>query len=1248
MKNILILTGLLLFLLFCPFLLLGQEINKVEYFFDSDPGYDNGLNFTIVPGATVVVDAIADLSSLEAGIHTLFVRAGDDNGRWSLPFKYPFHLDRVALGDLPDISGGEYFFDADPGYGDGIEITVIPDSEMSMSVVADLSSIDLGIHTLFTRFHDQFGRWSQLKTFSFIKENVALGDLPEVVGIEYFFDDDPGFGNAIQISESPATEKTINFTADISSLDVGFHTLYVRAIDNYGQFSLIQTHNFLKENVAYGDLLDIVELEYFIDVDPGYGDATSVTLTPGQDITFDVLIDLEEIGDGIHTLMIRAKDSSGEWTYTNRRSFHVEPEEPGLITAVEWEIVLDGVASNTATYNDFIPGEEVDLNFNADLSDLVGDNTYTMAIRGVDESGRRSLPYTHAFESVDNTDPVVALPIGDLTVDEDFSAFEIANLDTVFYDEDILSFYGDSLIYSFDVIGNTATVVLDSNMLSLNSILDATGDMTAIAIATDMEGIVASDTFMIQINPINDLPADFSLDEPADGAVLHADTVTVRWNPSSDVDNGLPHYRVEWSDQPDFSILYSATTADTFFNIENLEQVLFGSQNNQKYEQQGRGMNSNQISRTSEKPLISIRNQKSIRLSNLKIVSGKDDLSGDITGDELDEIPDDTIVYWRVAAYDVDGAEVYADNSLLGRSFSVDVFENPSVFTLTTPLNGDTVWVLEATLTWSISVDPDPYDNTNYDVWLGLLPDLSDAEMVAENLTETSLNITELVDDQTYFWTVFGNDSNTEGTWADDTLSFNTYLPEAPLSFELSAPSDEEDVHVDTVTVSWHPAIDPDPNDTFSYVVEWSLDTDFNTAYSGATTDTFFVIEDLTDVLTRSIGNESGVGGSKSLQKSSSDQSRLNTQQRSGPIQTDEFTFNRQPPIPNENQLDELPDDNTIFWRVKAVDSFELETWSDAGETGWSFNVDVFNSPLLFSLISPTVNDTCWTLDTTLTWNATSDPDPYDTPLYDVWMDTLADLSSAWLNGESLVESTVNTGNLLDDHLYYWTVHATDSNTDGTWASDTLAFNTYLPEAPMSFNLVAPDSGMVFPNAQEFPLIFGWELAEDPDPDDILNYTLVMSTDPEFTDSVTFEAGLVDTIAVDTLEQNIYWWRVYALDIYGLQSGSIQTWMIDVTLSVQDNSLFVDIPTEYEIASIYPNPFNPTLTAVIALPMISDLRVVIYNIVGREVAELTNQQHQTGYHSFVFDGTGLSSGVYFVHAIVPGKLNQVKKVVLMK
>jgi len=92
----------------------------------------------------------------------------------------------------------------------------------------------------------------------------------------------------------------------------------------------------------------------------------------------------------------------------------------------------------------------------------------------------------------------------------------------------------------------------------------------------------------------------------------------------------------------------------------------------------------------------------------------------------------------------------------------------------------------------------------------------------------------------------------------------------------------------------------------------------------------------------------------------------------------------------------------------------------------------------------------------------------------------------------------------------------------------------------------------------------------------------------------------------------------------------------------------VTISTEFEILAAYPNPFNPTLTAVINLPSASTLRVDVFNISGQKVKTLADDQYSQGQHSLGFDGAGMASGVYFIHASVPGKMNQVQKVILMK
>ena len=70
-----------------------------------------------------------------------------------------------------------------------------------------------------------------------------------------------------------------------------------------------------------------------------------------------------------------------------------------------------------------------------------------------------------------------------------------------------------------------------------------------------------------------------------------------------------------------------------------------------------------------------------------------------------------------------------------------------------------------------------------------------------------------------------------------------------------------------------------------------------------------------------------------------------------------------------------LPDDATIFWRVKARDDFGLETWCLPDSLGWSFNVYISDSPDLFGLLSPADEDTVWSLESQLIWHESEDPD---------------------------------------------------------------------------------------------------------------------------------------------------------------------------------------------------------------------------------------------------------------------------------
>jgi Secretion system C-terminal sorting domain len=97
-----------------------------------------------------------------------------------------------------------------------------------------------------------------------------------------------------------------------------------------------------------------------------------------------------------------------------------------------------------------------------------------------------------------------------------------------------------------------------------------------------------------------------------------------------------------------------------------------------------------------------------------------------------------------------------------------------------------------------------------------------------------------------------------------------------------------------------------------------------------------------------------------------------------------------------------------------------------------------------------------------------------------------------------------------------------------------------------------------------------------------------------------------------------------------------------------DVSEALSVPVEFELAQVYPNPFNPTANVSVVLPKATQLTVGVYNVIGQLVSELTTGQFSAGTHNFVLDGSNLSSGVYFVRAMTSEGDAGMQKVMLMK
>ncbi|MCX6156947.1 MAG: T9SS type A sorting domain-containing protein [Ignavibacteriae bacterium] len=92
----------------------------------------------------------------------------------------------------------------------------------------------------------------------------------------------------------------------------------------------------------------------------------------------------------------------------------------------------------------------------------------------------------------------------------------------------------------------------------------------------------------------------------------------------------------------------------------------------------------------------------------------------------------------------------------------------------------------------------------------------------------------------------------------------------------------------------------------------------------------------------------------------------------------------------------------------------------------------------------------------------------------------------------------------------------------------------------------------------------------------------------------------------------------------------------------------VGLPTKYEISQNYPNPFNPMTKIDFQLPTDGKVSLKIYDITGREMATLVNNEFKKAdYYTVMFNGSSLSSGVYF-YRITADKYVMTKKMVLLK
>jgi hypothetical protein len=90
-----------------------------------------------------------------------------------------------------------------------------------------------------------------------------------------------------------------------------------------------------------------------------------------------------------------------------------------------------------------------------------------------------------------------------------------------------------------------------------------------------------------------------------------------------------------------------------------------------------------------------------------------------------------------------------------------------------------------------------------------------------------------------------------------------------------------------------------------------------------------------------------------------------------------------------------------------------------------------------------------------------------------------------------------------------------------------------------------------------------------------------------------------------------------------------------------------ELPTHYQLAQNFPNPFNPTTEIQYSVPRNGHISLKVYNLLGQEVAILFDGVRPSGNYIATFNGAGLASGVYFYRFVASNFIDS-KKLMLLK
>ena len=358
------------------------SIIDVEYFIDADPGYGAGTRLSPAAATTVTLTPTIPAATLPPGFHTLYIRSLDSDGIWGVMESRSFYVSPSDLTTQANIVDVEYFIDSDPGYGAATSLGPFAATTVNFSLVIATSVLPAGFHTLYIRALDSDGVWGDLESRSFYIGTSDLTSQANIMALEYFIDNDPGYGSGTTIPITAASNVNISTTIATNALSAGHHVLYLRALDQDGVWSELESRSFFLDQFTGGKLAGI---EYFYDNDPGYGNGILIDVTPPEDsIDMAVVLPANTLPAGNHVVGMRMLDELGNIGLTDYYNVIICD---GALASISSDVVcIGGVTTISDVSTGVLAGDvfswDVDGNAVEDFN-TPGDKVFTYPAPGL-------------------------------------------------------------------------------------------------------------------------------------------------------------------------------------------------------------------------------------------------------------------------------------------------------------------------------------------------------------------------------------------------------------------------------------------------------------------------------------------------------------------------------------------------------------------------------------------------------------------------------------------------------------------------------------------------------------------------------------------------------------------------------------------------------------------------------------------------------------------------------------------------